>query len=145
MDTLNRREIMMDNYQNPSNREIPKEEGYTKTNTRNISCIDNLDLYILFDDKKIEDLKFIGEACAISTASASMMTKLLVGKTIDEAKEIIHNFENMIEHQDYNQSLLGEANAMDEIYKQDNRKVCALLPWQGIMKALNTYERSDEQ
>ena len=78
-----------------------------------------------------------GEACAISTSSASIMTELLKDKTIKEAEEIINNYENMIEERPYDKDVLGEANCYDEIYKQPNRKKCALLPYEGVKKILN--------
>ena len=54
-----------------------------------------------------------------------------------EAEEIINNYENMIEERPYDKDVLGEANCYDEIYKQPNRKKCALLPYEGIKKILN--------
>ena len=68
------------------------------------------------------------------------MIKSLIGKTLDEAKVIINNYYNMIEEREYNKALLGELNVYDEIYKQPNRKKCALLPWWGIKKIINRNE-----
>ena len=85
MDNELRREIIMDNYQYPYNREVPSDlEGYIKVNSNNESCIDNIDIYIKIENDKIVDIKFMGEACAISTSATSVMIKLLIGKTLDE-------------------------------------------------------------
>ena len=54
----------------------------------------------------------------------------------EEAQEIINNFYNMIEEKEYNEDLLEQANAYNDISKQPNRKKCALLSWWGIEKAL---------
>ena len=65
-----------------------------------------------------------------------MMLKNLVGKDIGEIKKILENYQNMIFEKEYDQELLKELNAFDEIYLQPNRKTCALLPVKGILKAL---------
>ena len=125
----------MENYSNPINRK--RMEGYETANTRNSSCIDNIDLYVDVKDDVIKDITFEGEACAISISSTSIMINNLIGKTIAEAKEYIKNFENMINEKDYDKDLLKEAIVYDEIYKQANRKTCALLPYEGIKKIID--------
>ena len=84
----------------------------------------------------IEDIRFDGEACAICTSSTSIMIDTLIGKKINEAEEIINNFYNMIEEREYNEEILEQANAYNDISKQPNRKKCALLGWWGIEKIL---------
>ena len=135
-----RREIILDNYQNPRNRETIGDERYIKVNSNNESCIDNINLYLLVEDNIIKDLKFDGEACAISTSSTSIMTQNLIGKTVEEAEDYVNNFENMIHEHDYDEELLQEGIVYNEIYKQNNRKTCALLPYVGIKKAFNRYK-----
>ena len=136
MDNELKRQIIMDNYQNPFNFEVPGGKEYLKINSHNLNCIDNIDLYILFDKDIIKDIRFNGEACAITTSSTSIMIKSLIGKTIPEALEFINNFENMIEEAEYNKELLNEAIVYDEIYKQQNRKTCAILPYKGLKEVL---------
>ena len=80
MDNDLKRDIILDNYSNPSNRGRVDNKDYIYVNTNNSSCIDNIDLYILIEDDVIKDIKFEGEACAISTSSTSIMTKELIGK-----------------------------------------------------------------
>lgn len=144
MDPELRREIILDNYNNPENRQtIEDDNTYIKTNTNNSSCIDNIDIWLKVDNNIIKDIKFNGEACAISTASTSIMTKELIGKSIEEALKYIKNFEAMIEENEYDGNLLGEALIFDEIYKQANRKTCALLPYKGILKAINEYKNKE--
>jgi len=131
-----KREIMLSHYQNPKNMEIPKSKKYLTFNTRNESCIDNLDLYLQLNEDVITDIKFTGDACAIATSSASIMSELLVGKNVDEALNVVMNFELMTKNKDYNTDLMKDANAFDEIHKQPNRVLCACLAWNGIKKAL---------
>ncbi len=137
MDENIRRELIMEHYQNPRNKGKEIDETYQKVNTNNASCIDNLDIYVKVEDKKIKDIAFDGEACAISTASCSMMITNLIGKTIQEAYEYIENFERMVEEKPYDENILESALAFNEIYKQNNRKNCALLPYKGIRQILD--------
>lgn len=143
MDQDLKRDIILDNYNNPNNKGLVDDERYVKLNMNNTSCIDELDIQILFDEDKIEDIKFDGEACAICTSSASIMTKELKGKTIKEASDIALNFEHMIEEKDYDKEHLGEAVVYEDISKQPNRKKCALLAWWGIEKGINEHKTQD--
>ena len=136
MDENLKKEIIMEHYQTPIHRYNPNDDSYIKINTKNASCIDDIDLYIKLKDNVIEDIAFSGEACAISISSTSIMISNLIGKTKEEAMEIIRNFENMIDEKEYDHDLLKEANAYDEIYKQGNRKSCAYLPYKDLKKVL---------
>lgn len=137
MDSNLRRTIILENYNNPDNRQRHDNEDYIKTNSRNISCIDNIDVYIKIEDNIIKDITYEGEACAISISSSSIISNLLKNKTPKEAKEIIKNYYNMIEEKEYNKELLKEANVFEEIYKQPSRKMCATLIVRGIEEILN--------
>ena len=134
-----KREIILDNYKNPFNKDGNDNLGYEKTNSNNQSCIDNIDLYCKIENNIIEDIHFNGEACAISTASTSIMLKNLIGKSVEEAMDYINNFTNMVEEKEYDEEKLKEAIAFDEIYKQQNRKTCVTLPYTGIKKILEKY------
>ncbi len=140
MDKELSREIILEHFQNPINKEEVNDDNYKLVNTRNPNCIDNLDIKILFENDTIKDIKFTGEACAISTASTSIMIKNLIGKSINDAKEYIKNFDHMCNEEEYNKDILNEALAFQDIYKQNNRKNCAFLPYKGIIKALEDYE-----
>lgn len=131
-----KRTIMLDNYENPYNRGLTNDNSYYKINANNETCIDNIDLEIKVIDNIIKDIRFDGEACAISTSATSIMIKLLIDKTIDEALEIITNYESMINESEYDEDMLGEANVYNETYKQPSRKKCALLPYEGIKEYL---------
>ncbi len=141
MDENLKRDIILDNYTNPENKSRVEDESYIGVNSNNSSCIDNIDLWVKIEDGIIKDIKFDGEACAISTASTSIMTKELAGKTIDEARKFIENFYNMINEEEYDENALNEALVFDTIYKQANRKTCATLPYKGIQDAIDIYEK----
>ncbi len=139
MDNELKREIILDNYKYPFNKDGSDELNYEKVNTNNASCIDNIDLYVLVEDNIIKDIHFNGEACAISTSSTSIMLKNIIGKSVKDAINYIDNFMNMVNELEYDESLLGEAECFTDIYKQQNRKTCVTLPYTGIKKILENY------
>ena len=141
MDSNLRREIILDNYQEPMNRGLIDDDDYLKANTNSESCIDNLDFMMKINDGVVEDIRFDGEACAISTSASSIMIRSLIGKTVEEVKNILKNYSNMINEEEYDSDLLGELNVYDEICKQPNRKNCALLPSKAIYKMLGDLEK----
>lgn len=144
MDQELKREIIMEHYSHPKNRCRTEDIDYIKVNTANESCIDNIDIYIKIKDNVIEDILFDGEACAISISSTSIMITNLIGKTVNEAIEYINNFESMIDEKECNKDLLKEAIVYEDIYKQSNRKNCALLPYKGIKDALKEYAKENK-
>ena len=144
MDTEFKKEIILDNYQNPFHKKNSfNDESYIKINTNNESCIDNLDIYFKLDNNKIIDVIFTGEACAISTSATSILLRKLMGKDIEYAKLVLESFRNMINEKEYDKDLLGELNVYDEIYLQPNRKNCALLPGKAIDRLIEDLENDN--
>ena len=139
MDSNLKREIILDNYQDPMNRGLIEDGSYIKVNTNSESCIDNLDFMFKLEDNKIVDIKFDGEACAISTSATSIMIRTLIGKSLDEAINILDNYRKMINEEEYDENLLGELMVYDDICKQPNRKGCALIPVRAVDKALEVF------
>ena len=138
MDNDMKRSIILDNYSNARNRSIPDNtDDYILINSNNQSCIDNINIYVKLKDNIIEDIKFEGEACVIAISSTSILSSMLIGKSLDEAKDILKNYFNMIEEQEYDKELLGEANVYEDMYKQPSRKTCATLFARGIGKILD--------
>ena len=144
MDNNIKREIILENYQNPKNKGLLNDDSYLKTNMNNESCIDELNLEVKIEDDIIKDTRFDGEACAICISSASIMTTTLIGKTVKEAETILENFLNMLDEKPYDKEILEEAIVYDDIYKNPNRKKCALLSWWGIEKILNQLKANEK-
>ena len=136
---MDRREVIIDHYTNPRNRRRINDANYIVENTRNSSCIDNLDVYVKVQNGIIEDVAFDGEACAISISSASIMTSNLKGKTIDEAIEYINNMEAMLSDKEYAEDILNEAIVYEDT-KNTSRKTCAWLPYAAVKKILENYK-----
>ena len=141
MDKEIRREIILDNYQNPVNRGLVDDNSYIKKNTNNDSCIDNIDMMMKIEDDVVKDIVFDGEACAICTSATSIIIKSLIGKKVSDAINIITNYQNMINEEEYDKDVLGELLVYDEIYLQPNRKTCALLPSRAVINIIKAYEK----
>ena len=137
MDTNLKRSIILEHYQNPKNKGLIEDSDYLKVNMNNESCIDEITLIMKIEDGIIKDIRFDGEACAISTSSTSIMIDTIIGKTLSEAKLIIKNYYNMIEENDYDSEILEQAIVFDDIYLQPNRKKCALISWMAANKILD--------
>jgi len=140
MDNNLKRTIILEHFQNPKNKGLIKDDNYKFINMNNESCIDEVNLMVKFNGDLIEDIRFDGEACAICTSSTSIMIDTLIGKTKEEAKNILNNFLNMIDEKEYNSEILEQAIVYNDIAKQPNRKKCALLSWWGIEKILKELE-----
>ena len=131
-----RREIILQHYEHPKNRGLLVDDTYIKVNTNNDSCIDEIDLMVKVEEGKIIDAHFDGEACAICTSSTSIMLDTLIGKSVEEAEEVMKQFTNMIDEKEYDESILEEAIVYQDVAKQPSRKKCALLPWWGMEKVI---------
>lgn len=138
MDSNLRREIILDNYNNPFHKKV--NDNYEKVNTNNESCIDNIDIYFKFNDDVLEDVSFFGEACAISTSATSILLRNIIGKTKEEIYNILTSYDNMINEKEYDRELLRDLVVYDEIYLQPNRKNCALLPSNAVKNMLKKLE-----
>lgn len=132
-----KRTIILENYQNPTNKGLIDDDSYIKVNMNNESCIDEIDLMVKIEDGIIKDIHFDGEACAICTSATSILINTLIGKSVEEAKNIYDNYENMINEKEYDENILEDAVVYSDIAKQPNRKKCALLPWWGIKKIID--------
>lgn len=126
MDKDIKRSIILDNYQNPNNKRVSGTD-YIKINTRNVSCIDNLNIYLKIENDIIKDVSFEGEACVISISSTNILTNLLIGKTKEEGIYLIDNYLKMINEEDYDRKVLKELLVFDDTSKQPSRIKCATL------------------
>ncbi len=138
------RQIIMDHYEYPRNRMLKDEDGYEKVHMASESCVDDITVQVKIKDNLIEDVCFDGTACTITTASTSIMSELVKGKTIEEAKEIIDNYMAMIEEKSYDEEILEEAIAFKNVSKQANRIKCATIGWNALAQLIDK-EKTHEQ
>lgn len=123
------RSIIMDHYSNPTNKHEPNSDKFEKIHMHSDNCIDDLNIYLLVENNIVKDACFEGVACTISTASTDIMCDLLKGKNIEEAKNIIKQYDNMIHEQPFDEEVLEEAIVFINTSKQAARIRCATIGW----------------
>lgn len=140
-------EIILDHGKNPRN--LGKFENFNKdAKGHNPLCGDKVHLFLKLDENKnVNDISFEGEGCAISMASASIMTDLMKGKSEKEAKEIIDKFLDMIkEKDDIHTNLLKEDEktklmSLGGVKNYPMRVKCATLSWHALSSALDDFQK----
>ena len=130
------RQIIMDHYSNPQYKYTPSKEGYISTHMHSDNCIDDINVYLLINNDKVEDACFDGVGCTITTASTDIMCGLLIGKTKDEAFRIIDNYLHMIHEEPFEDDVLDEALVFINTSKQAARIRCATIGWNAANKIL---------
>ena len=141
-------EIILDHGKNPRN--LRKSENFNKdAKGHNPLCGDNVHIFLKLDEnKKIEDICFEGSGCAISMASASIMTELLNGKDEKQTKEIISDFLEMIKNKDRLDNENINANektklmSLSGVKQYPMRVKCATLSWHTLTSALDNSEET---
>ncbi|UUZ50060.1 SUF system NifU family Fe-S cluster assembly protein [Massilia sp. B-10] len=129
-------EVIFDHYKKPRNFH-PLAHASHIAHGHNRLCGDQLTLYLEVDGGVIRDLSFKGEGCAISTASASLMTEALKGKTLDQAEQLSSQFRHMITHEGDDESALGKLAVLAGVREFPARIKCASLAWETLQTALN--------
>ncbi|KGI85981.1 MULTISPECIES: Fe-S cluster assembly sulfur transfer protein SufU [Exiguobacterium] len=131
------RQVIMDHYKNPRNRGVI-EDGVT-IDLNNPTCGDSLRLQLQVEDGIVKDAKFEGEGCSISLASASMMTQIVKGKSVDEALQLANIFSEMVQGKDYDTDTfdLGDIEALSGVSKFPARIKCATLAWKALEKGVD--------
>tara|TARA_Y100000590_G_scaffold205013_1_gene232581 strand:+ start:512 stop:976 length:465 start_codon:yes stop_codon:yes gene_type:complete len=136
-------EIILDHGKNPRN--LGKFDNYNKdAKGHNPLCGDDVHVYLrLNENKKVEDITFEGKGCAISMASASIMTEMIRGKEEAEVKEIITDFLKMIkEKNELDNNILNEDEktklmCLSGVKQYPMRVKCATLSWHTLSSALD--------
>ncbi|UCH63039.1 MAG: SUF system NifU family Fe-S cluster assembly protein [Fidelibacterota bacterium] len=128
-------QLILDHNQNPRNfREI--KDADRAAHGHNPLCGDDIDLYLTLEDDVIRDIGFLGSGCAISKASASIMTTVLKGKTRTEAQELLEQFHRMATTGEGDPKKLGKLTALADVYKFPIRVKCAMLAWRTMEAGL---------
>jgi nitrogen fixation NifU-like protein len=130
-------EVILDHNRHPRNRgKIEDPTGFAEGH--NPLCGDNIQVYLHTDGDRVSDVSFEGSGCAISTASASLMTEAIKGKTLSEVEAVFKEFQTMVtatgeaeEHPD-----LGDLEVFGGVREYPVRIKCATLPWHTLKAAL---------
>ena len=135
-------EVILDHNKNPRNfRELE-----TATNTadgNNPLCGDALRVYVEMEDDKVKDVAFKGSGCAISKASASMMTQVVKGKSKEEAEVLFDEFHKMVTGEldiEEDENSLGKLKIFAGVLEFPARVKCASLSWHTLHAALSGEE-----
>ena len=131
-------ELIMEHSMNSYNKKELKCADFCKLG-HNPNCGDEITLEVKMNGNIIEDMAFHGHGCAISQASTSVMIDTLKGKTIEEAKEIVKTFIEMIKRETKDEAeleKLEDAIAFKNISNMPARVKCALLAWHTIEKIM---------
>ncbi len=139
-------EIILDHGKNPRN--LRKTENFNKdAKGHNPLCGDKVHIYLkLNENKKVEDISFEGQGCAISMASASIMTDLVKGKEEFEVKEIVNDFLDMIKEKDeLSNNILHKDDktklmCLSGVKQYPMRVKCATLSWHTLTSAINNSQ-----
>lgn len=133
-------QVILDHNKAPRNfRKI--DNATNSAEGHNPLCGDNVTVYLIIDENNvIKDISFQGSGCAISKASASLMTSMLKGKTVEEAEKLFHKFHDLVTDK------LGDSFSIEEFGKLavfagvrefPARVKCASLAWHTLMEALH--------
>ncbi len=124
------REVIMEHYKNPRNKGLKDDEEYKLFHIKNPSCGDDITIQTLVKDGIIKDCRHIGHGCSISMASASVLTEIMVDKTVEEALNIANNYLNMVANKEYDETLdLEEATVFSGVKQFPARIKCASIAW----------------
>jgi nitrogen fixation NifU-like protein len=139
------REIILDHYKRPQHRGLP-DQFDAEVHHVNPTCGDEVTLRVRVADGTITDLGWEGEGCSISQASTSVMSGLVVGKSIDEAITLQQKFLDLMQSRgeaaltEADEEALDDAVAFEGVSKYPARVKCALLGWMAMKSAVADAE-----
>lgn len=136
--------VILDHSRKPRNFGELHGEGCVHVHGDNPSCGDEIDVYVKFaGDGAVEDIKFSGQGCAISQASASMMTKKVKGLARDKATHMTGVFRGIVtgeNRQPNAEEELGELTLLEGVQQFPQRVKCAMLAWRALEQAMSQQE-----
>jgi nitrogen fixation NifU-like protein len=131
-------EVILDHNKHPRNHhELPTPSGQAEG--FNPLCGDRVQIYLNVDGDKVADVSFLGSGCAIATASASMLTEIVKGMKVAEARELCEQFFDVMtskEEQPQKWESLGKLMVFEGVKKYPMRVKCATLAWHTLVSAL---------
>ena len=136
-------QVILEHNKKPKNYRV-MEDATHKAEGYNPLCGDQLNVFLKIDsDKVITDVSFEGEGCAISKASASLMTGSLKGKTIEEAKKLFEQFHSLVTGRldpEKDSNVLGKLTIFSTLWHFPSRVKCASLSWHTMKGALDDQQ-----
>tara|TARA_Y100001968_G_C18990558_1_gene541202 strand:- start:66 stop:506 length:441 start_codon:yes stop_codon:yes gene_type:complete len=141
MDSMNElyQQLILDHNRNPRNYRIIKGASHSAKG-HNPLCGDEISIDCIIKNNIIEDIAFFGSGCAISKASASIMTTLLIGLNIEDAKNIFNKFHLLATRGEVSDGI-EKLNVLAGVYKFPSRVKCATLSWHTFNNAINKLKK----
>jgi nitrogen fixation NifU-like protein len=131
-------EVILDHNRRPRNfGPLPAANHQAEGN--NPLCGDRVTVYVDVEEDRIRDVSFEGAGCAISTASASLMTEALKGRSVEEARQLFHGFHGLVTKGDEDD--LGKLAVFTGVREYPMRVKCATLAWHTFMAALDAKDQ----
>ena len=125
------RQVILDHSSHPHHHGTLGEDSQ-KVELHNPTCGDIITLEVQLKDDGIEKIAFSGHGCSISTASASMMTDAVIGKTLEEASELSELFSDLVQGKDVDAEPLQDGRMLGGVTKFPARIKCATLGWKAL-------------
>ncbi|QWB99638.1 SUF system NifU family Fe-S cluster assembly protein [Mycoplasmatota bacterium] len=131
------REIIMEHYKNPRNKGLVTNDDYKSNRIKNPSCGDDITIQVLVEDGMVKDVKQEASGCSISVASASVLSEIMIGRSVEEAKKIVDTYINMVTNKEFDESVdLEEAAVFSGVKKFPARIKCASIAWVAFKDSL---------
>ncbi len=135
------REVIMDHYMHPRNQGHIDAGDALKVDVKNPTCGDEITLEVIVKDGIVEDIRFTGAGCSISMASASMMTEMVRGKTLQEALALSKEFRSLMKGEEVDEDRLEDLESLAGVSKFPARIKCATLAWNALDRSVIASEK----
>ncbi|WP_308150137.1 iron-sulfur cluster assembly scaffold protein [Spiroplasma sp. AdecLV25b] len=130
------RKLIVNHYSKPTNKGLIDNGNCLTYHQASKSCVDDFHVQVLIENKTVVTARFDGVGCAISTAAVDIFCNLIENKPISDIKNIISNYQAMLNSQPFNVNFIKNLVAFTNVPRQRNRIKCALLGVEGISKLL---------
>ena len=135
-------QIVLDHYHKPRNRGSLKQPS-ASAEVANVFCGDEVKLDVAIQDGQIAAVRFLGQGCSISQASASMLTEAAMGLSLEEVEALVEIFKGMMNGSDQvDGKALGDLEALRGVRRFPARVKCATLAWNALQQALERYRKA---
>ena len=130
------KQVIMEHYKYPHNKGLIDNDKYKKVHLNNPSCGDDITVQFIVEDGIIKDIKQDGHGCSICMSSASVMTDVIMGRSVERAKELIQEFLDLLTGKEIDDEELMDALVYQGVSKFPARIKCAGLSWKAIKKGI---------
>ena len=135
-------QIVLDHYHKPRNRGSLKEPS-ASAEVANVFCGDEVKLDLAIEGRRVAAVRFLGQGCSISQASASMLTEAAMGLSLEEVEVLVETFKGMMNGSDQvDAKSLGDLEALQGVRRFPARVKCATLAWNALQQALDQYRKA---